>query len=115
MRKAVLVVFGHGKLEVHLGAAVGIFERDVRRDLVVLPGRADLAVAPSRAMPAARKAGEQVPQIEIVEGKVAAASSLNFSSAPGSLETSGWYLRASFRYALLISSGLALRSTPITL
>src|SRR3954454_16354425 len=40
---------------------------------------------------------------------------LKRSSAPVSLLVSGWYWRASLRYAFLISSGVALRSTPRTL
>jgi len=52
--------------------------------------------------------------LRILERLVASATSLNFSSAFGSLETSGWYLRASLRYAVLDLLGLALRSTPIT-
>jgi len=50
---------------------------------------------------------------ELERTSKAALTCLNFSSAallPGF--TSGWYLRASFRYAFLISSSLAPRETP---
>jgi hypothetical protein len=42
----------------------------------------------------------------------AALMSCSRSCASGSSLTSGWYLRASFRYAFLSSSSVAFRSTP---
>src|SRR5438552_10262038 len=66
-RETALVVLGDAQLQVHLGAAVGLFQRDVRRDLVVLPGHWNLAAAPSGAVHPARQAGEQIPQVDIVE------------------------------------------------
>src|SRR5207245_11513883 len=44
--------------------------------LVVLPGHWNLAAAPSGAMHPARQAGEQIPQIDIVERERAAAELL---------------------------------------
>ncbi len=46
----------------------------------------------------------------------ASETSLNFSSAAFGLEAlrSGWYWRASFRYALFTSSSVAVRGTPST-
>src|SRR5947209_9748294 len=75
-RETALVVLGDGQLEIHLGAAVGFFQRDVRGDLVVLPGHWNLAAAPSGAMHPARQAGELIPQIDIVERERAAAELL---------------------------------------
>src|SRR5438309_1546414 len=75
-RETAVVVLGDAQLQVHLGAAVGFFQRDVRRDLVVLPGHWNLAAAPSGAVHPARQAGEQISQIDIVERERAPAELL---------------------------------------
>src|SRR6266853_1857833 len=75
-RETLLVVFGHLELEIDLGAAVRILQRNVRGDFVILSGHADLAAARSPAAAAAGKVREQISQIEIVEGERPAAELL---------------------------------------
>ena len=53
MDDAAVVVVGHDQIELHLRAVIGLFERDMRRDLVILAG--ERHVAPCAA--AAESAG----------------------------------------------------------
>ena len=76
MGEAAFVVLRDGQLEIHLGAAVGFLERDVRADLVVFPGNGNLAAAPSGAVHAAHHAGEEIPQVDVFERERSAAELL---------------------------------------
>src|SRR5882724_4837729 len=68
-RETPLVVLGHLEIEVDLGAAVRLLERDVRGDLVVLPRHAELP-ARAGAAPPAHDPGEEVGEVEVLERKL---------------------------------------------
>lgn len=54
------------------------------------------------------------PGLRVRQDAVCLVEVLEAFLRPGSLLTSGWYLRASLRYACWISSWLAVRETPST-
>src|SRR6185503_3938785 len=64
---SLLVELGHREAELDLGAEVGILQGDMRGDLVVLTGHAELAGALPPALPAASETREEVGEIDVVE------------------------------------------------
>src|SRR5258708_7428970 len=68
---ALVVVLRHLQAEIDLGAAVGVLERKVDGDLVVFPGNRDVR-AVLLAAPSAREAFEQLREVQVVEGELAA-------------------------------------------
>ena len=67
MDDAAVVVVGHDQIELHLRAVIGLFERDVRRNLVILAAQRMPLPARSRTCTRTSKRIEQIGEIEIVE------------------------------------------------
>src|SRR3977135_248447 len=72
-RVTALVVLGHFELEIDLGAAISRLHSNSRGDFVVFSGNWNLAAAPPGAVHPARNAGEEIPQVDIVERERAVA------------------------------------------